>query len=83
LRSGDNGISVVCAGEVDTHRIPQIPGECFLVRHLDQLDLKRIAVLTVDDPVPCENPATVLGQQCEYGILEGSKIVSASGALPQ
>ncbi len=73
----------MCAGEVGTHWIPQIPGECFLVRHLDQLDFERIAVSTVDDTVPCEEPATVIGQQCEYGVLEGSKIVSASCALPQ
>ena len=73
----------MCAGEVDPHRIPQIPGECFLVRHLDQLDLERIAAVTVDDTVPCEELATVIGQQCEYGVLEGSKIVSASSAFPQ
>ncbi len=73
----------MCAGEVDPYRIPQIPGECFLVRHLDYLDLERIAVSTVNDTVPREKPATMIRQYCEYGVLEGSKISSTSGAFPQ
>lgn len=83
LGPGDERVSVMSAGQLDTYRIAQVAGECILVRQLDQLDLERIAVVPVEDGMPGEESAAVIRQQRQHGILEGSQISGASGALPQ
>lgn len=54
-----------------------------VVRKLDQLNLARITVVTVNGDVPRQKLTGMIGQQHQYVDLERCKIVGASGVLPQ
>ena len=82
MRLGDDGISVVDPRKVDPDRTTKELGQCRVVWHLDQLDLQRIAVSTINDSVASNKMATNDGQQREDCVLKGSKICGASVALP-
>ena len=65
------------------HRIVHVPSKRFLVRHLDHLNLERIAVVSFDDDVPRDEATAVLRQQRKYFILERRKVAAPSWMFPQ
>lgn len=68
--------------QLNPDRIPQKPGKCLIVRHLNQLDLERIALSTINDRVTRKKAATVISQQREHCVLEYSKVNGAFVAFP-